>query len=196
MIAHQVDDSSVLALVGSGDQRAVVSLYRQHAADVYRFIARRVDGSPEDAEEILQDTMIAAVASASRFRGECSVRTWLCSIARRQILQRRRTDTRKKRIPASCTLSLDESTIDWLHAASVEEQTLPPDAVESLSMRETVRRIMEELDDSGRDLLMMRYVDEFSVREIAQLYGKSERAIEGLLRRARQRAQEIGARFQ
>ncbi|MCA1594845.1 MAG: RNA polymerase sigma factor, partial [Chloroflexi bacterium] len=115
-LAYREDDA-VIALVAAGDQHGVLSLYRQHAADVYRFIARRVDGSPEDAEELLQDTMLAAVASATRFRGECSVRTWLCSIARRQILQRRRTDLRKKRVPAACRVSLDEGTMDWIQAA-------------------------------------------------------------------------------
>ncbi|HET6383744.1 MAG TPA: RNA polymerase sigma factor [Armatimonadota bacterium] len=189
------DDAGLLTSVANGDSRAIVNLYHEHARDLFRFIARRMDGPVEDVEEILQDTMLAAVSAAGKFRGDCSVRTWLCGIARNQIMQRRRTDLRKKRIPSSCTVSADENTIDYLQQSSVDGYLLPMDLAESLAMKETVRQIMDQLEPDYREALMLRYVDEFSIREIARICNKSERAVEGLLRRARLRAKEIGAQY-
>ncbi|MDQ2731680.1 MAG: sigma-70 family RNA polymerase sigma factor [Armatimonadota bacterium] len=193
-VAAQVRaDETSLSPVAGGDSRAVTAFYRQHALDVYRFIARRVEGPVEDIEELLQDTMIAAVRSAGRFRGECSVRTWLCSIARNQIMQRQRTDLRKKRIPASRSVALEEADQECLQHVSVVEG--PEDIGETLAAKEMVRQILEQLDPASREVLLLRYVDEFSVRDIAQIWNKSERSVEGLLRRARLRAREIGVQY-
>lgn len=187
-------DDFPLSLVAAGEGRAVAAFYRQHASDVYRFIARRVEGPVEDIEELLQDTMIAAVRSAHRFRGECSVRTWLCSIARNQIMQRQRTDLRKKRIPSSLSVAMDEADMDSAHQQSVGCEC-SSDLGETLARQEMVRQILERLDPASREALLLRYVDEFSVRDIAQIWNKSERSVEGLLRRARQRAREIGVQY-
>jgi RNA polymerase sigma-70 factor, ECF subfamily len=189
------DDERALALLAAGDERAAVNLYREHGRELYRFIARRVNGPTEDIEEILQDTMLAAVANAGSFRRECTIRTWLCSIAMKQILQRSRTALRKKRIPASQTCSLDESMLEWLQVSAGACPDRSADFANDLAVKEGVRQVMAALEDSYREVLLLRYVEDFSIREIARVCGKSERAVEGLLRRARLRAREIGAQY-
>lgn len=190
-----VDDPDILPAVAAGDSRAIVRLYRQHAAALYSFIARRVQGPAEDVEEILQDTMLAAVRGAAHFRGDCGARTWLCSIARNQILQRQRSELRKKRVPASCTVHLDEEAMDALRSASDGSGSLTEDLLESLAARELVSAVLRELDSAYREVLLLRYVDDFSVKEIARIWNKSERSVEGLIRRALERSREIGKRY-
>jgi len=195
-VALQSGDEHLIGRVAAGDSRAVVCLYREHAREIYRFIARRVESPVEDIEEILQDTMLAAVVGASSFRRQCSLRTWLCGIARNQILQRRRTDLRKKRIPASRTVFVDEATLDAIQAARCEGCSSDGDLAEQLFTREMVFQILSKLEEGYREVLLLRYVEEFSIRDIAQLWNRSERAVEGVLRRARQRAKQIGAEYQ
>jgi RNA polymerase sigma-70 factor (ECF subfamily) len=191
-----VEGMALMAMVARGDSRAVSEFYRSHASFLYRFITRHaLDACPEDLEELLQDTMLSAVTAAARFRGDCNVRTWLCGIALRQIQQRRRTEARHKRIPAGQTIPLDENVLDGLKMASVEGQVVPADIAESLAMQETVRQILAGMGETNRTVLLMRYVDGLTISEIAAALNRTERSVEGLLRRARQQAREIGEQY-
>ena len=181
--------------LASGESRAVAAFYRDHAAEVYRFIARMVNARAEDIEEILQDTMVAAVQAAGRFRGECSVRTWLCGIARHQVFQRQRTDSRMKRIPGAITCSLDAPVSQDSRTMIGETLAVPGDQAAQAEMREALLCILERLDDQQREALVLHYAEGFSVRDIARIWSKSERSVEGVLRRARDRAREIGAEY-
>ena len=62
-------------------KEALDEIYRLYAADVYRF-ALGLCRNETLAEDILQDTMLKAVQQIDKFEGRCSVRTWLCTIAR------------------------------------------------------------------------------------------------------------------
>ena len=56
-------------------------IYEKYSSDLYTFILR-LCGNEQLAKDILQDTMLKAMTSADSFRGSCSVRTWLCTIAK------------------------------------------------------------------------------------------------------------------
>lgn len=55
------------------------ALYKEHSKALLRFLRTRV--STEEAEEILQDTFVALLKTTSEFRGDCSMSTWLHTIA-------------------------------------------------------------------------------------------------------------------
>ena len=56
-------------------------IYRLYAADIYRYLLRLTQNEAL-AADLLQDTMLKAFTSADKFRGDCAVKTWLCTIAR------------------------------------------------------------------------------------------------------------------
>ena len=56
-------------------------IYRLYAADIYRYLLR-LTRNEALAADLLQDTMLKAFTSIDRFRGNCAVKTWLCTIAR------------------------------------------------------------------------------------------------------------------
>ena len=56
-------------------------IYRLYAADLYRYLLR-LTGDAALAEDILQDTMLKAFTGIDKFRGDCSMKTWLCTLAR------------------------------------------------------------------------------------------------------------------
>ena len=56
-------------------------IYEKYSSDLYTFILRMC-GNEQLASDILQDTMLKAMTSAESFKGSCSVRTWLCTIAK------------------------------------------------------------------------------------------------------------------
>jgi RNA polymerase sigma-70 factor (ECF subfamily) len=66
------------------DPQAIRQLYELYGSELYRFALARLR-STEDAADVLQETLLAAIESAPGFRGESSLRTWLFGICRHKI---------------------------------------------------------------------------------------------------------------
>jgi RNA polymerase sigma-70 factor, ECF subfamily len=91
----EAGDADLVRRVAAGDTTALVALYQRHGHAVLAQIVLAV-GDRMLAEEVLQDTMLAAWRGAASFRGDCRVRSWLIAIALRQArdrLRRRRVDS-------------------------------------------------------------------------------------------------------
>ncbi len=69
------------AVIKSGDERAFRELYRKHTPRLYQFLLRILGGSHADAEDVIQETWIRAVAHLSGFRWKSALGTWLTGIA-------------------------------------------------------------------------------------------------------------------
>src|SRR6478609_11760950 len=95
-VALPTDERTDLDLIArwkAGDQRAATLLVERHAAALARFASSV--GARGDVDELVQDTFVRAFASIDGFRGESSLRTWLFTIARRLLLDRRRAARRR-----------------------------------------------------------------------------------------------------
>src|SRR5689334_24425474 len=79
-----------------GDSRAATRLVGRHSQALARFAAS--SGEREGIEELVQDTFVRAFASLDSFRGESSLRTWLFTIERRLMLDRRRAERRERSV--------------------------------------------------------------------------------------------------
>jgi RNA polymerase sigma-70 factor, ECF subfamily len=172
-------ERTLLSAVARGDEGAVHELYRKHGDAVMQFIYRRVDERLEDAEDITVDTFLTAVDLARGFDPRSSVRTWLCGIAKVRIIDHYRRRDRSHRIPSSKVEPLDER----LASGFTFEQLL-----EDLEARRVVDAMLAELSEDEREALRLRYGDELSTREASILMNRTERAVESLLTRARNKA--------
>src|ERR1051325_9040951 len=91
----------------AGDSRAATELVGRHADALARFATSA--GEREEIEELVQDTFVRAFNSLDAFRGESSLRTWLFTIERRLMLDRRRAEQRQRKIvPLETTLPATE----------------------------------------------------------------------------------------
>ena len=79
----------------AGDTRAATRLVGRHSQALARFAASA--GERDGIEELVQDTFVRAFASLDSFRGDSTLRTWLFTIERRLMLDRRRADRRSRR---------------------------------------------------------------------------------------------------
>src|SRR5476649_2854995 len=97
-IGGKLDDGSAdLALIErwkGGDQRAAAEIVQRHAQALARFAAS--SGERNEVDELVQDTFVRAFNSLDGFRGESSFRTWLFTIQRRLLLDRRRSEKRRR----------------------------------------------------------------------------------------------------
>src|SRR6187397_3346990 len=80
-----------------GDRQALEALLERHQAQVYRF-GMKMCRDPEDAADVLQDTLFAMARGVRDFRGASSLSTWLYTIARSFCIKKRR---RSKFAPAA-----------------------------------------------------------------------------------------------
>ena len=79
-----------------GDRRALATLVEKTQADVWRYCAY-LNGSAE-ADDLTQDTFGRAIAGLPRFRGDCDVRSWLLTIARRVCADQVRAQIRRRNL--------------------------------------------------------------------------------------------------
>src|SRR5512134_3144303 len=83
------NDTQLLAAAQGGDRRALEHLLERHQRRVYRF-GLKMCRDPEDAKDVLQETLIAVARGVKDFRGASSVSTWLYTIARSFCIKKRR----------------------------------------------------------------------------------------------------------
>jgi RNA polymerase sigma factor (sigma-70 family) len=185
-------ERELIARVARGEEAATAELLRRYLDRVFRFVCPRVGYQEQDAEEVAQETFLSAVRLAPTFRGESALFSWLCGIARRQVFYFHSNQRPERRGSPSDTLSWEDEDVQLLQGA-LGAGPLEQEIVEQLSVRDLVERIMLALPEPEREALLLRYMEELSVREIAGIMGRTEKAVESLLRRARQRAFALGA---
>lgn len=172
---ERLTDAELLARAGAGDRDAFGTLVERHQASVYRF-ARTVVTRPADAEDVLQQSFLAAWRGASRFRGESSVRTWLFTIARNAALTLRAHD--------ACWTPSDVPVEDLGLAAGWGSDDPESAAVEA-ERQAAFTAAFGALAPAEREVLTLRDLEGLSGDETAALLGLSLPAMKSRLHRAR-----------
>ncbi|HXK10665.1 MAG TPA: sigma-70 family RNA polymerase sigma factor [Vicinamibacteria bacterium] len=183
MSAVERTEAELVAAARSGSGEALESLLKRHEARLYRF-ARRLCRHREDAEDVLQESLLAAARGLRSFRGASSVSTWLYAIARSFCIKKRR---RRVFAPAEVSLDTDAS----LAARGVPDPAPPPDeALEASRLEAALERAIAGLDRPYREVLLLRDVEGLSSAEVARVTGLSVPAVKTRLHRARRRLRE------
>ena len=154
-------DSSLIQRWKEGDERAATALVEQHAAALARYVGSL--GERDAADEVVQDTFVKAFASLEQFRGDSSLRTWLFTIARRLVVDRRRAFRRRREV----------GTLEDVDAAT--EYT----ALDGLIASEAQRKVwgaVGKLSPTQREVFLLRVNEGLSYKEIADVAGTTEGA--------------------
>lgn len=154
-------DRRLVARWLGGDDRAATEIVERHAPALARFAASQ--GAREDADELVQDTFVRAFRALDAFRGESSVRTWLFSILRRLVVDRRRA---ARRAPVGAGLSEGD--------AATEFGAL--DAIVATETEGRLRDALARLTRTQREVFTLRVAEGMSYRDIADVVGSTEGA--------------------
>jgi RNA polymerase sigma-70 factor (ECF subfamily) len=157
----QPTDLDLVARWKAGEQRAATLLVERHASALSRFVASI--GARAEADEVVQDTFVRAFASLDAFRGESTLRTWLFTIARRLVLDRRRSVRRRGE-----QVEIQEGDV------ATEYDAL--DGVVADETQERLRRAMARLTPTQREVFVLRVSEGMSYREIADAVDTTEGA--------------------
>ncbi len=147
---HDEPEQALLALARGGDTMAFAALARRHQADLLRVTGRFVP-TAEDAEDIVQDALVAAWQQLGGFRGGSSLKTWLTRIAVNRALKL----ARRRRVE------------DTFASTPAGPQAPDPDHAEVLAVRGAVARLPEKL----RAPVILRVWEGMSGAEVAEVLG-------------------------
>ncbi len=172
------DELALLQRIAQGDREALSFFYDHYIDAVYRFVYHQVGGHPQDAEDVTQETFIAAIDNLESFRGDSRIYVWLCGIA-----WRKASDLRRRRDHSKTPQPTPED--DLLQLRGITDHLTVEDMVEREGLRRHVWQVLLKLPSHYQQVLTLKYVEEFKVSEIAMIMGKSEKAVESLLTRAR-----------
>ena len=152
------------------DEGSFRAWYDETMPRVYRYLLARC-GDEALAEELTQQTFVDGVRRRDRFDGRSDVVTWLCAIGRNKLVDHYRRSSRAGR----------------RHDRLVAEHQVDSDApLRAVETREAVVAALDELPGDQRLALVFRHLDGMPVREVAATIGRSEKATESLLTRARE----------
>lgn len=157
-------------------------LFDQHFEQVYSYLAYRVSPDLEAAKDLTQDVFLAAFKSWKNYRGDSSALTWLRSIARNKV-----ADHFRKRPARS---SLAEIDLDQFADGSSSSASGCQDQVALVSL------IIRRLPCDYAELLEQKYQEGLSVKQIAQLRKKTEKAVGSGLSRAREAFRKVFEQLQ
>lgn len=157
----------------AGDTRSFEKIYERHAARIYNLLRRLTGGDTATAEDLAQETFLAAYRSLASWRGEGALATWLCGIAVRVYRQHQRQSHDKDTEALSDTLPADDDASDPLaHCQRVE-----------------VLRHLESgiaaLPTLYREAFVLAYVEGFAYKEVASLLGIPVGTVQSRLNKAK-----------
>lgn len=153
-------------------------------------VARRFLRNEEDARDAVQEAFVSAFRSIPRFEAGSKISTWLHRIVVNAALMRLRSRRRK---PEESIEELLPGYLEDGHRANPGPRW-PETAEESLQRAETralVRRSIDDLPDTYREVLLLRDIEGFDTSESATLLGVTPNAIKVRLHRARQALREL-----
>ncbi len=172
-------DSELIALFEQRDERAVAQAHAKFGKQLFR-VAYGILGSRQDAEEIVNDTLLKAWNTIPPQHPE-KLSAFLCGITRNLSTNRLDRYTAKCRLGERSAAALDELSECVGTGESVEQ------AVDSRMLGDAVRRFLDTLREEPRAVFLLRYHYGMEIREIAAHRRISESKVKVMLMRTRKK---------
>ncbi len=180
-----MDERQLVIQAKQGDFRAFTQLVDAHKAKIFA-LARRLAGNEQDAEDIVQESLLKAIDNIDTFRGEASFGTWLFSIAlneaRGHLARQKRQELRsiEEYLP-----SQDSHNTDVTTGQRLSDWEDPHTKLESEELQRIIDQGLFDLPYIYREAFVLRYVEDLPVKEVADMIGQSEAATKSRILRAR-----------
>jgi RNA polymerase sigma-70 factor (ECF subfamily) len=170
-----------------GDTAAFEALCVQHSRALFQ-TALRLLGNAEDAEDALQEGLLAAYRNLKRFEGRSRFSTWLTRIVINASLMRRRSQKSRPAVSLE-QWSTEENSIPAEERFAAEGPS-PEEIYAGRELRNLINENLEELSPVLRDAFLLREAQGLSTSEAARALGVSENTLKARLWRARQQLAE------
>jgi RNA polymerase sigma-70 factor (ECF subfamily) len=166
-------DELVVAARG-GDRRALEALFEKALAPIYRYVAFKLGSTNTDVEDVVQETLIGAMGSISRLRGddEAALMSWLLSIARFKV-----ADHLRARYNQPADSLNDEARPEVRDRTDVEAAVIR--GTQDQMLRDAVRQLTPEQEE----VVTLRFLMGYEIEQVARIVGRTEGAVKALQHR-------------
>ena len=172
-----ISDKELIALItGKGETDAVGVLYDRYIKVVFNKVLITF-GHFQDSEDITHDIFLKIFLRLNTYKGKSAFSTWVYSITNHHIIDVIRAAKNKNRYDHETDMASFPEEPD-------DEQMLMIDSSQ-------LKRIMEQLDEEERMILMLKYKDEMSLKEIMEVFKIKESTAKMRISRAKQKAYKI-----
>lgn len=165
-------DQALVEAVRRKDRKATAEFVRLYADAVFAYVRARVRPNEADADDLAQEVFLAAYQHMDGYRGESSLRAWILGIARHKVEDYYRARVHVSELEDAGVIVAGDLQLD---AALDEHRT-----------RERAMAVLDRLPESDRVLLKWRYWDGKRTAQIAAALGRTDKAVERMLARARE----------
>ena len=174
----QMTDDMLVTLYLGGNNSAFDTLLSRHQDRLFNYIYFIVR-SKEVAEDIFQETFVKAIVTLQqgRYTNDGKFAAWITRIAHNLVIDQFRIERNEN------TVSNDETEIDLLNNAKLSEGNIENRMVNEQELKD-VRMLIDELPDCQREVVFMRYYQDMSFKEIADITGVSINTALGRMRYA------------
>ena len=168
-------EAQLVSAVLRKDRKATAEFVSLCSDWIYPFVRFRLLPRTDVVEDLIQEVLISAWRNLPNFRGDAGLRAWVLGIARHKV-----EDYYRKRIREAESEDEDIATRESTIVSQIQER------LEAAADHERVHRTLAQLPEAYGLALIWRYRDGRSLREMSQQTGKTEKAMERLLARARE----------
>ncbi len=176
------EELQLLERIRSRDARAMDLLLTQLQPSVYRF-GLKMCRNDADAEDILQETLLAVSRGVDGFRGDSSLLTWAFTIARSFCIKKRR----KSKFAPKQLESLHDSSNQNIQqiALAVDDHEAPDEKLALRQLERVLDSTLADLDVKYREVFVLRDIEGLSADEVSRVLGITVQAVKSRLHRAR-----------
>jgi len=171
-------DEELVVAYAQGNNSAFDILLNRHRDMVYSYIFFIVRNR-ELSEDIFQETFVKAIITIKqgRYTENGKFRAWLSRIAHNLIIDNYRQEKNEQ------TISNDDCEVDLFNNAKLSEGTIEDEIIKNQILTD-VKKLVEYLPDNQREVLLLRYYQDLSFKEIADITGVSINTALGRMRYA------------
>jgi len=173
--AGEADDARLVAALLQKDRKATAEFVARYTDAVYAYVHAHLAPQYDMVDDLVQEVLLAAWENLGQYRGASALKAWVMGIARHKV-----EDHYRARLRAPEPIGDTDNDPDTPVSFPQLDHLLDQD-----QMHKNTRRVLAGLPEQYRLALIWRYWDQASARDMALKTGKTEKAIERLLARAR-----------
>jgi len=164
---RRLSDTELLRRHLAGDAEAFGALVRRYRRELFTFLARFV-GDATLAEDIFQETFLQLHLSGAMFDPKRRLKPWLFTIAANKARDAMRSRRRKQAAPLDAAVGGEDDHTSYIDLMP-SDIPAPDEKSLNLELRQSVQRIVNEMPDNLRIVLVMSYFHELPYKEIAEI---------------------------
>ncbi len=145
----------------------IQEVYEQYFTVVYRYLLS-LSHNTHIAEELTQETFYRALKGIHKFKGECSLKTWLCQIAKNTYL----SYVDKQKVYAENEVSQDILTSDQM-SKSMEHENAEAVYIKK-EQKLSIYRLLHSLEEPYKEVFTLRAIGDLSFKEIGEIFDRKE----------------------